>query len=188
MPHSRWRSCRTLVEKVQSKCQKKNMIPNVMFRQRNTSSAVRTKWNALTLVFSRQADTTHTWGIHVKSKTAIQQHRREGIQILLKGVGKNIWWDFLFFFRVCFQYINPSLLTGNSTIIKKHYIRRNILHLWGSKTRIKRFHLRKKNVSTCAHVLCDVNTTGILFLWDFRKSNSALLDSNSFLFTDEGMR
>ena len=122
MPHSRWRSCRTLVEKVQSKCQKNNMIPNVMIRQRNTSSAVWTKWNALTLAFSRQADTTHTWGIHVKSRTAIQQHGREGIQISpLEGRGEEHLMDFFFFviFRVCFQYINSSLLTGNSTIIKK---------------------------------------------------------------------
>lgn len=146
MPHSRWRSCRTLVEKVQSKCQKNNMIPNVMFRQRNKSSAVWMKWNALTLAFSRQADTTHTWGIHVKSKTAIQQHRREGIQILLKGVGKNIWW---IFFSCLFSVYQPFLINWKFNNNKKHYIRRNILHLWGSKTRIKRFHLRKK---TCPRV------------------------------------
>lgn len=55
-----------------------------------------------------------------------------------------------------FHFISKQLFLNNwkVTINKKQYTRRNILHLWGSKTRIKVFISVKKKkgvrVCTCA--------------------------------------
>lgn len=61
----------------------------------------------------------------------------------------------------------PYRFNNNNWYKKKHSP-----SLGDPKTRIKRFllHLKKKK-RKCAH-MCNVNTAGIIFLWDFRVSMS----------------
>lgn len=96
---------------------------------------------------------THSSGIHVKIKNSYYNsfHRAWGRTP-----------DLL-------SYTNPSLLTGNSTIIRTSYKKKHSPSL-GIQNQDQKVSSPWKNVSTCAHVLCNVNTTGIIFLWDFIKS------------------
>lgn len=84
---------------------------------------------------------------------------KNSIQILWR----NIWWIF-------FSVYQPFLIDLTITFD----IRRNILHLWGIQNQDQKISppFKKTKQKMCTHVLCNVNTTGIIFLWDFRVSMS----------------